>query len=172
MSMSRKGRVSPMKGRRHNVAALVKMSVTRKGHPFPSERRVKMKGPKSVEHRAKISTALKGRLLSPTHIANIMKALHVHPNKAEACLFKILQRAFPGEFAYTGDGSVIVGGKCPDFTNVSGKKQVVELFGDYWHRGENPQLRVDHFAKFGFHCVVVWEHELGDEREVVRKVGK
>ena len=47
----------------------------------------------------------------------------------------------------------------PDF-KVHGQKKVVEVFGDYWHKGENPQDRIDLYNQVGFKCLVFWGHEL------------
>ena len=97
-------------------------------------------------------------------------AAGLKPNKAEQKLDGILQSNFPGEWLYTGEGSFTLGYAIPDFLNVNGKKQLIELYGDYWHQGENPQDRIDYFQSFGFSTLVVWEHELADEVAVVRKV--
>ena len=47
----------------------------------------------------------------------------------------------------------------PDFLSTNGQRKVIEVFGDYWHKGEDPQGRIDAFAKLGFKCLVIWEHE-------------
>ena len=71
---------------------------------------------------------------------------------------------------YVGDGSLIIGGKNPDFLNIDGKKQIIELYGSYWHKGENPENRVKHFRDYGFDCLVIWEHELKKKDAVLGKV--
>ncbi len=63
-------------------------------------------------------------------------------------------------YRYVGNGQFILGGKCPDFLNFNGQKKLIELFGDYWHKGENPQGRIDYFKQYGFDTLVIWEHEL------------
>ena len=83
----------------------------------------------------------------------------MHPNKAELLLQEILEEILPGCYEYTGDGSVIIGGKNPDF--ISGNN-LIELFGDYWHRGEDPSKRIAGFRKYGFRTLVIWEKELID----------
>lgn len=83
----------------------------------------------------------------------------MHPNKAEISLQEILDITYPDCYQYVGDGSLIIGGKCPDF--IYGNK-LIELFGDYWHRGEDPLLRIAHFRKYGFQTLVIWERELKD----------
>jgi len=87
----------------------------------------------------------------------ILQACNRRPNKAEASLAVLLGE----DWQYTGDGSLIIGGKCPDFWN--GDHRLVELFGDFWHKGDNPQERIDLFAGYGYKCLVIWEHELADE---------
>ena len=67
---------------------------------------------------------------------------------------------------YTGNGVVVISGLCPDFTNCNGQKKVIEMFGDYWHKGQNPQDRIDKFESFGFGCLVIWESEIKDEELV------
>lgn len=87
----------------------------------------------------------------------ILRACNRRPNKAEASLAILLGE----DWQYTGDGSLVIGGKCPDFWN--GDHRLVELFGDFWHKGDNPQERIDLFAGYGYKCLVIWEHELADE---------
>ena len=45
-----------------------------------------------------------------------------------------------------------------------------EVFGDYWHRGQNPQDRIDTFKPFGFETLVIWERELNDIDAVAEKI--
>ena len=44
----------------------------------------------------------------------------------------------------------------PDF-KVTGKNRVIEIFGDYWHRDDDPQVRIQRWADCGVQCLVVWE---------------
>ena len=98
------------------------------------------------------------------------------PNKPERNLQRILDSLYPSEWEYVGDGKVVLNGLIPDFININGKKQVIEMFGDYWHgpRARNwreTELgRVMAFNSMGFACLIVWEHELDDEDSVREKV--
>lgn len=103
-------------------------------------------------------------------IKNIRKSQFVRPNKPESSIMNIINDLLPNEYKYTGDGSMIIDGLCPDFTNCNGQKKVIELFGDYWHKGENPQVKIDRYAKFGFVCLVIWERELKDIESVKDKL--
>lgn len=92
------------------------------------------------------------------------------PNKLEIKLDKILQDNFPGEWKYVGNGEVIIGRKNPDFININGKKQVIELYGTYWHKNHVPQDRIDHFKKHGFDCIILWDRELKDINYIVERI--
>jgi len=99
----------------------------------------------------------------------VMKAIHKRPNRKEAVLLSIIERNHL-PFEYVGDGKVIIDGYCPDFINNNGGKQIIELYGDYWHKSDNPQKRIDHFKRYGFRTLVIWEHELINEENVLDKI--
>jgi len=100
----------------------------------------------------------------------IMKGLGVRPTKPELHLDRLLQEWFSNNWKYVGDGQIILGGHCPDFLNINGQKKVIELFGDYWHRGENPQHVIKHYRKFGFGCLVIWEKELKEPHRLQKRI--
>ena len=113
-------------------------------------------------------------------------------NKSEQKLRdNFLSRLFPEEYTYTGDGSVIIDGCLPDFTNCNGQKKVIQLHGDYWHcnprqfsadyyhkqRKETAEEIwkhdsniVERFKKFGYSTLVVWEEELDDRSGLSEKL--
>jgi len=111
-------------------------------------------------------TAIKRCRENMTYWVNMHKSLHLKPNKPEIQLNGILQKLFPNEYKYVGDLSFILGGKNPDFMNVNGQKKLIELYGDYWHKDDNPQDRKDLFKQFGFDTLVVWEKELKDKENL------
>jgi len=99
-----------------------------------------------------------------------MKARHLKPNKLEKKLEKRLQRLFPNQWKYVGNGELVIGGRCPDYVNIDGKKRLIELFGDYWHVKDNPQDRIDHFKKYGFDTFIIWEKEMKDWKNLKAKL--
>lgn len=105
-----------------------------------------------------------------SYVANQMRARQVRPNKVELYLQAFLNKHFSDTWKYVGDGQLIIGGKCPDFTNINGRKQLIELFGNYWHKDDNPEDKIGHYRKFGFDCLVIWENELNKEDELMQKV--
>ncbi len=74
-------------------------------------------------------------------------------------------------FKYIGDiidKKIVIGGKVPDFIHESENK-LIEIFGDYWHKGNNPQDRIDFFKKYGYECLVIWASELKDVERIVER---
>lgn len=100
----------------------------------------------------------------------------IKPTKLEKNLEVLLERDYPGEWEYTGDGKVIIDGMIPDFFNKNGRKMVIEAFGRYWHEGNNPKWRRTELGRImaynalGIKCLVIWEEELKDEPKVTAKI--
>jgi len=80
--------------------------------------------------------------------------------KPEMILDIILQKFFPNEWKYVGNGEFILAGKCPDFVNINGKKKIIEMFGDYWHKNDNGENRKNLFKQFGFDTLIIWQSDL------------
>ncbi len=113
---------------------------------------------------------------NPKFIKKRLKGLIKKPNKKEKLLNRILQRNFPNDWKYVGDGNIIIDSLNPDFINCNGKKLIIELFGDYWH-SENRQnmtipQREKRFAKYGYKMLVIWESELKNLNEVLNRIKK
>lgn len=145
----------------------------------------------SKETKIKIGEALKGREISEKtkaklrkarllwwancldrdkHIKAVLLGLRIRPTKPELKLQILLNNLYPNEWKYTGDGGIIIGGRVPDFTNVNGKKEVMELYGNYWHKGQNPQDKIGHYKRYGFRCLVIWEEELKNPNKVSARI--
>jgi len=106
---------------------------------------------------------------SKEHLRKWFVSNQIKPNKAEEQLIKLFKdHGLP--YKFVGDGQVVLGGKCPDFINYNGGKQIIELFGDYWHEPEEEQERKEAFAQFGYETLIIWEHELKYEENLLRKL--
>lgn len=117
------------------------------------------------EQLQRLSESHKGKPLNEAQLASLEKAhkaalAQLKPTNPEQKLEALLNYYCPKQYRYTGDGSFAIGNLHPDFTNCDGQKKVIEVYGDYWHRGENPQDRISAFAKLNYNCLVIWEHEL------------
>jgi very-short-patch-repair endonuclease len=105
-------------------------------------------------------------------IEYVRKICGVHKqNKKEKILEDIINNIFLNEYKYVGTGDIVViDGKIPDFINVNGKNKVIELFGDYWHKGEDINIKINFYKENGYDALVIWEKELKNEKEVAEKI--
>lgn len=117
-------------------------------------------------------------MLRKENVEKWAKSIQIAPNKKEQFLDSFLQSYFPNEWKFVGDGQVILGHSIPDFINCNGKKQIIELFGDYWHSEkltgknniENELERKKIFSEFGYKTLVIWERELKDVSLLLNKI--
>lgn len=77
------------------------------------------------------------------------------------------------EWEFVGDGQFHLKTskkwRIPDFVNKS-KKRIIEVYGDYWHRGENPNDKISEYKEIGWDCIVVWESEIMAEDFSVERI--
>ena len=170
------------RGRKHSEETKIKMSreqLGRKGHFYgrthteEAKRRISkahLGKRNSKETLRKMSISQKAKWKDPEYVKKIMKSFNVRQNKKEKELEKILNNLHPNEWKFVGDGQLIIDGKCPDFTNINGQKKLIELFGDYWHRNDDPEDRIKIFEPFGYKTLVIWEKELRDIKALSEKV--
>lgn len=101
---------------------------------------------------------------------------HKRPTKPEKIVMNILNKIYPNEFKYTGNGEFIIGGLCPDFVNCNGKKKIIEVFGEYWHKSradketDTEEGRKRIFSIYGYDCLVIWDNELKNLLQVTNKI--
>ncbi len=183
------------KGRKHSKATKRKISKTHRGHLNPNygkhlsestkrKMSAKTKGvPKSESMKRKVSKAQIKLWQNPIHKRKQIKAMCNGISKAkltkpERRLRNRLNHLFPGEYKFTGDGSVIIGNKKPDFININSQKKIIELFGDYWHskkvtgrtKRQEENKRIKHFTKYGYKTLIVWQKELKNTLKLKRKL--
>jgi len=130
------------------------------------DKQLKSKSEKSKRQ----SKSLKKIWQDPEFAKMMGRRWRLHPNKPETIILNLLQEIYPNEWKYTGDLSFIINGKNPDFVNVNGQKKIIELFGDYWHRGQDPQDRINIFKPFGWDTLIIWERELKNIADVKTKI--
>ena len=132
------------------------------------------------ETRALISKSHIGVKWSQTRrdkdIPIVMQNRKVRPTGIECAVKAVIEKhGLP--YKYVGDGYTWIAGRCPDFLNVNGEKTVVEVFGRWWHdRSVNPKVKtkhteqatIDHYAKYGFKTIVIWEEQATDDEFVLR----
>lgn len=105
----------------------------------------------------------------------IMDANRVSPSEPEIRLGALLEKHHPGTWAYNGryGQGIAIGGKVPASVRRDGIKQVIEVFGQYWHDENEAVQRKQYFRSYGYDCVIVWDYEcyLWDE-ELSIKIGR
>ena len=98
-----------------------------------------------------------------------MASRKVKPNKIEQELISLLEQSnLP--FRYVGDGQVIIAGRCPDFINTNGRKQLIELLGVYWHDKSDEETLPKYYSKYGFDTLIIWETELEKPAELITRI--
>jgi len=129
-----------------------------------------LKGKKHPDDvRKKISATLKKLWRDDPEIAR--KCLVINsPNKCEKRLRSLLNKMYPGEWRFVGDGKVVIEGKCPDFINVNGQKKIIELFGERWHEPPEEQERIEFFKQYGYDTLVLWVKQLNNENLAKEKI--
>mgnify|MGYP001611458299 CR=1 FL=1 len=100
------------------------------------------------------------------------KSRSIKPNKLELFFESWLNKNFPNEWKYVGNFKFWIGGKNPDFVSINNKKNLIELFGNYWHKNDSPKKRINHFKKYGFNTLILWEKEIKNMEKVKNKIIK
>lgn len=138
---------------------------------------------KNSRERRILAEKIKKLWENPEYIAKVIKGRAMRPTQPEQKLIEIVDRYFP-EFKYNGnfDEGIILNHLIPDFVNVNGKKELIEVFGDYfhsssgsknkWHRSELG--RVMAYNSIGWKCLIIWEHELKElsAEQITEKINR
>lgn len=82
------------------------------------------------------------------------------PSLPELSLSVNLESISPNTWEYngSGQGSLSIGGKVPDFFKKNENK-VIEVFGVYWHDEVEEHIIINHYKNFGYECLVLWEYD-------------
>lgn len=127
--------------------------------------------------RTKISENVKKSWQVPEirdkHIKNTLKALFKRPTKLEAKFISLFnEKNIP--FTYCGNGKLIIDGRCPDFYESNGQKLCLEVANEVSKKifnhvtpSQYEQQRINHFGKYGWKCLVLWESHLEDKANLL-----
>lgn len=170
-------KIASLKSHHPSEETLTKMSISSKALWQNPDYRAKTSAAlkafqQSPEYKARVSAIHKAQWRNPEFTERMMKARKKKPNKAELRLQSILDRYYPGEWKFVGDGQVNLGGRFPDFINVNGRKDVIELFSAYWHPMFDVAQRKEHYRQYGFRVAIIWQDELEDEERLVKTLRK
>lgn len=125
----------------------------------------------SKEQRIKQSLAQKRNwaLLSREEAIDRIRKSTRRPNYAEQKFYKFLDSNFPNEWIYNGNADLIIGGKVPDFVNINGRKCLIELFGDYWHKPDEIEERIHYFCQYGYSTLIIWVSDFYRNPELIKE---
>lgn len=190
MSASQKTRFrrmpTPNKGVPHTKMTKEKISQKLTGHKMHfldkqkrqewiNRRSEAMKGKPKPPHIQKILAKNRARILADPILRekmsrNALQALRKRPTSLEKEFMALCgKHSLP--YRYVGNGEIWIGRMNPDFINIDGKKQLVEVLGSYWHNKKETDERIRKYAKYGFECIAIWEDELKDEELVLARLG-
>ena len=137
---------------------------------------------KSKSHWKNIKLAQRKLWKNPIYrkrqIKLILEGINRSPNKPEKTLINLIKKNnLP--FHYVGNGKVIIEGFNPDFINNNGKKQIIEVNGDYWHnlpkmiKKDKKKMKI--YRKYGYKTLIIWENELignFNQNRIIDKIKK
>lgn len=142
-----------------------------KKNPFFGKKHSKESMKKMVRTRRERGSYNFSEELMRRMIINSRKSMHIRPTNPEKKFIELC-KSHNLPYNYVGDGKFWIGNKNPDFIHKNSKKEVVEIFGDYWHSPlRNPRMResttytatMKHYKRYGFNCLIIWEHELKED---------
>ena len=155
-----------LKGKKRSDDFKKRLSAAKTGVKRPD-----MVGAKNPSRRPEIIAKIKSYWNNPEWVEKFFSKVCRKPNTSEARLLSMVDELCPGEYAYN-DGWLTIMYKVPDIVNINGQKKVIELYGDYWHKGENSKKRISLFRKAGYSTLVVWERELQDSDSLTLKIAE
>ena len=184
-----KGKNNPMYGKHHSEKTRKKMSKAQLENPtkywlgkkFTKEMKKKISNTNkgkfvSEETKKRLSESHKGKKYSEETKRKMSEvrlekwqnlkyqkkmhiAQHLKPNNLE----KFFNQLTPEYIRYVGDFSLWIktkdGTRNPDFI-IEGQKKIIEIFGDFWHNGENPKYKIKEYEIVGWECKIFWEKEI------------
>jgi len=112
----------------------------------------------------KFTNGMKGRKLSEWHKMRLLSSQGKSFNKPERKVFEAYGRC---GLLFTGDRKLWLKfkdgtSKNPDFI-FDKYKICIEVYGDYWHRNDDPNDIIKKYEEIGWRCLVLWESEINRE---------
>jgi hypothetical protein len=159
--------------RKHSPEGLKKLSEHMK-----LLRKTKIKGMKTRTSftSERIKKLLENKEFREKRIKNTLKSLIKRPTSLEKKYIELFKK-YNLPFAYCGNGILIIGFKNPDFYEINGRKVCIEVRSKCFtimFKKMNPEEwaknRIEHFAKYGWKCLVFFEDDLKNEEGIVKKI--
>ncbi len=124
---------------------------------------------RSIESRLKMSNTLKRLYRDNPDFVRKLRHRQI-PSYPENQLI-MFNELYDLKLKYVGNGTLMIGTKNPDFVDSSGTK-LIEIWGEHWHKGQDPNDRISYFSNYGYSCLIIWASELKDTICVISKIQK
>ena len=129
------------------------------------------------------SKRMKNNWKNPTHIYNSKEFLEKRniikkPTKLELKLMAILNKNYPNQWRYVGNGKLWFNRMNPDFIHKK-ENLVIELFSTFWHTTKGKKWygtkddsldRTLAFDDVGFICIPIFEEMMKDESKILNQI--
>lgn len=103
-----------------------------------------------------------GKKLSEEHKLALWSGWKKRPTRPEGVMKDILDK-YMMSWKYVGDGKFWLRTKKqnrnPDFINIFQRK-IIEVYGNYWHKFDDPRDIIAEYAKIGWTALVFWESDI------------
>jgi len=74
------------------------------------------------------------------------------------------------QYRFVGNGQLVIGGKNPDFISIKDDYKLIEIWGEHFKLGRNPQDLIDFYKVRGYDCLVIWASELKHPEQVLVRI--
>jgi hypothetical protein len=150
------------------------LSLAAKGKAKSSEAVAKMTATKNAPEQ-RLAQSERSRILweNSDYIKKVYDGLGRRPTKPEERLMNIFSKYFP-ELQYNGDFRLGVSLRrlIPDFINVNGAKEVVEVFGERFHKASQVDEKIARYKQLGYNCLILWSKDVmrREEADIVTRI--
>ena len=181
LSILRVGKGNSFYGKKHSKATKNKISEKNKGKKCWNKSLTKETDNRVRKGATTLSKIKKEQWKNDEYFKKRIIYFRNHsPNKKEIIFNDILQKFYPNEWKFVGNGQFWINRMNPDFLNVNGKKTLIEFLGCYYHacplcypkskKKDNFEQKKKNYLNFGFRTLCVWEHELNDISSIKDKI--
>ncbi len=174
--MRRQGLITPscMKGKKQTEEAKRRIGVALKRLWQDPEYRQKVtnNATKSIREpicREKASRRMKLQWQNKEYAK---KVLHRRGKSMPELAFEKLCHLKGYRYRFVGNGDLMIGRKNPDFVNLKDNHKLVEIWGEFFKKGRNPNDLIEFYAEYGYRCLVIWASELKHIDLVIAKLQK
>ena len=84
--------------------------------------------------------------------------------------FEYICKKYDLSYIFVGNGQICIDRKIPDFISIKDDHKLIEIWGEYFKKGRNPQDLIDFYKARGYECIVILASELKSCEQVVAKI--